>query len=56
LARSQSTAASISPLVAARAALQSIMPTPVDSRKLFTMPAVISAMIILFQKWNKGPR
>jgi hypothetical protein len=36
--------------------LQSIMPTPVDSRRLFTMPDVISAMIILFQKWSKGLR
>ena len=46
LARSQSTAASISPLVATRAALQSIMPTPVFSRKSRTSAAVISAMSI----------
>ena len=47
LARSQSTAASMSPLVAASAALQSIMPTPVFSRRSFTIAAVISAMFYL---------
>src|SRR5690606_11761409 len=40
--RSQSTAASMSPLVSARAFLQSIMPTPVSSRSCLTIAAVIS--------------
>ncbi|MBL6432049.1 MAG: hypothetical protein HPM95_16670 [Alphaproteobacteria bacterium] len=39
--RSQSTAASMSPLFSARAALQSIMPTPVFSRSSFTIAAVM---------------
>ena len=41
LARSQSIAASMSPLVSARAFLQSIMPAPVFSRSSFTIAAVI---------------
>ena len=41
LVRSQSTAASMSPLVSVSAALQSIMPAPVLSRSSFTIPAVI---------------
>ena len=42
--RSQSTAASMSPLVSPSAALQSIMPAPVFSRRSFTIAAVIFAM------------
>ena len=42
--RSQSTAASMSPLVSPSAALQSIMPAPVLSRRSFTIEAVIVAM------------
>ena len=42
--RSQSTAASMSPLVSVSAALQSIMPAPVFSRRSFTIEAVIVAM------------
>ena len=41
LVRSQSTAASMSPLVSVSAALQSIMPAPVLSRSSFTIPAVM---------------
>src|SRR5690349_2609530 len=44
LARSQSIAASISPLVSASAFLQSIIPAPVRSRSSFTDAAVISAI------------
>ena len=42
--RSQSTAASTSPLLSVSAFLQSIMPAPVLSRRSFTSAAVISAM------------
>ena len=42
LARSQSTAASMSPPVSVSAFLQSIMPTPVFSRSSFTIPAEIA--------------
>ncbi len=42
--RSQSTAASMSPLVSASAALQSIMPAPVLSRSSLTNEALIFAM------------
>src|SRR5690606_36579878 len=44
LARSQSTAASISPLVSASAALQSIMPAPVRSRSSLTRDAEMLMM------------
>src|SRR3954454_21952684 len=44
LARSQSIAGSISPLVSASAFLQSIIPAPVRSRSSLTLAAVISAM------------
>ena len=47
--RSQSTAASMSPLVSASAALQSIMPAPVFSRRSFTIAAVIFAMLQILQ-------
>src|SRR4029077_14615659 len=43
--RSQSWAAVISPSVSVSAALQSIMPAPVDSRSSLTMPAVIVAIV-----------
>src|SRR5665213_2828153 len=49
LARNQSTASSRLPLVAASAALQSIMPTPVFSRRSFTIAAVISAILCPFE-------
>ena len=42
LVRSQSTAASMSPLVSVSADLQSIMPAPVFSRSSFTIPALIA--------------
>ena len=42
--RSQSTAASTSPLVSVSAFLQSIMPAPVFSRRSLTSPAVIAAI------------
>src|SRR5262245_32914583 len=45
LALSQSTAASMSPPVSPSAALQSIMPAPVLSRRSFTMVAVIVAIV-----------
>src|SRR5690242_1404271 len=44
LVRSQSTAASMSPLASASAFLQSIMPAPLFSRSSLTIAAVISAM------------
>src|SRR5262245_38840100 len=44
--RSQSTAASMSPLVSASAVLQSIMPAPVLSRSSFTIAAVIFAIVL----------
>src|SRR5579871_786812 len=43
--RSQSCAACMSPAVSVRAALQSIMPAPVDSRRSFTIAAVIVAIV-----------
>ena len=48
LVRSQSTAASMSPLVSVSAALQSIMPAPVFSRSSFTMLAVMSPSYLTF--------
>ena len=45
--RSQSTAASTSPLLSVSAFLQSIMPAPVFSRRSRTIAAVISAMAVL---------
>src|SRR5215217_3363937 len=53
--RSQSTAASMSPLVSARAFLQSIIPTPVESRSCLTRLAVISTMITPFGGPSPGP-
>src|SRR5829696_7175878 len=53
--RSQSTAASRSPLVSLRAFLQSIMPAPVFSRRSFTIAAVTFAMAVpSFFSW-RGP-
>ena len=45
--RSQSTAACMSPLVSVSAALQSIMPAPVVSRRSFTIAAVIFAIEVI---------
>src|ERR1700741_600623 len=45
--RSQSTAASRSPCVSASAALQSIMPAPVNSRSSFTMLALMFVIVAL---------
>ena len=47
LVRSQSTAASMSPLVSFSAVLQSIMPTPVFSRSSFTICAVMAIRLVL---------
>src|SRR5205085_2378351 len=44
--RSQSWAACISPPVSVSAALQSIMPAPVDSRRSLTIAAVIAATFV----------
>src|SRR6201987_511319 len=43
--RNQSCAACMSPAVSVRPALQSIMPAPVDSRRSFTIAAVIVAIV-----------
>src|SRR6266481_3602626 len=43
--RSQSCAACMSPALSVRAALQSIMPAPVDSRRSLTIAAVIVAIV-----------
>src|SRR5262249_15918078 len=43
--RSQSCAACMSPSVSVSAALQSIMPAPVDSRRSLTIAAVIVAIV-----------
>src|SRR3974377_442436 len=51
--RSQSIAASMSPLFSTSAALQSIMPAPLVSRSSLTIAAVISA-ITLFLKFSAG--
>src|SRR3546814_13397623 len=54
--RSQSTAASTSPLVSPSAFLQSIMPAPVFSRRSFTRAAVISAMSESSQSYSVDRR
>ena len=51
LARSRSTAASISPFVSSSAFLASIMPAPERSRRSLTAAAVIADIIVSFRLW-----
>ncbi len=55
--RSQSTAASMSPLTSVSAALQSIMPAPVLSRSSFTRLAeIVMSQLIAWRAHGRRPR
>ena len=54
--RSQSMAACISPLFSASACLQSIMPTPVVSRRSLTIAAVIVAIVAILCLYGRRRR